>query len=65
MLKRREAQRLEPLQTKAQEPYRYEREVEDFLRYSPSVRSNNRREPKRQNVARGERRRELPEKARG
>ncbi|HEX8744396.1 MAG TPA: NAD-dependent epimerase/dehydratase family protein [Thermoleophilaceae bacterium] len=46
------------------ETYRYEREVEDFLRYSPSVRSDQRREPKRQNVARGERR-ELPEKTRG
>jgi UDP-glucose 4-epimerase len=59
-----EALRREPIQRAGQEPYRYEREVEDFLRYSPSVRANLRREPKRQNVARGERRRELPEKTR-
>ena len=31
--------------TSGKEPYRYEREVEDFLRYSPSVRTTNRREP--------------------
>ncbi|HEV2812462.1 MAG TPA: hypothetical protein VGW10_04345, partial [Solirubrobacteraceae bacterium] len=59
-----EALRREPLMRAGQEPYRYEREVEDFLRYSPSVKSTERREPKRQNVARGERR-ELPEKTRG
>jgi UDP-glucose 4-epimerase len=50
--------------TSAKEPYRYEREVEDFLRYSPSVRTTNRREPKLQNAPRGEARRELPESTR-
>ena len=63
-LRMAEALRREPIMRARQEPYRYEREVEDFLRYSPSVRANQRREPKRQNVARGERR-ELPQKARG
>jgi UDP-glucose 4-epimerase len=65
VLKLREAMRLEPLLATAQEPYRYEREVEEFLRYSPSVRANRRRAPKRRNVARGEGRPELPAKARG
>jgi UDP-glucose 4-epimerase len=55
-----EALRLEPIKRTGQEPYRYEREVEEFLRYSPSVRAKERREPKRQNVPRGEGRRELP-----
>jgi UDP-glucose 4-epimerase len=64
VLKLREAQRLEPILRTGQEPYRYEREVEDFLRYSPSVRPDRRREPKRQNVARGARR-ELPQEASG
>ena len=64
VLKLGEAQRLESIARTSQEPYRYEREVEDFLRYSPSVRADRRREPKRQNVARGERR-ELPQKTRG
>jgi len=63
--KMREAMRLEPILKTGQSPYRYEREVEDFLRYSPSVRSDRRREPKRQNVARGEPRRELTEKTHG
>jgi UDP-glucose 4-epimerase len=63
-LRMAEALRREPIMRARQEPYRYEREVEDFLRYSPSVRANQRREPKRQNVARGERR-ELPAKTRG
>ena len=54
-----EALRLEPIKRDGQEPYRYEREVEDFLRYSPSVKANKRDEPKRQNVARGEARKEL------
>ena len=65
VLKLREAQRLEPLTRTRQEPYRYEREVEDFLRYSPSVKANARREPKRKNVARGEGRRALPQETRG
>ena len=38
VLKFREALRLEPIMRPAAEPYRYEREVEEFLRYSPSVR---------------------------
>jgi UDP-glucose 4-epimerase len=33
-----EAQRLAPLRESAGAPYQYEREVEEFLRYSPSVR---------------------------
>ena len=33
-----EAQRLAPLRESAGAPYRYEREVEEFLRYSPNVR---------------------------
>ncbi|HEX6022204.1 MAG TPA: NAD-dependent epimerase/dehydratase family protein [Solirubrobacter sp.] len=33
-----EALRLAPLRENAETPYRYEREVEEFLRYSPSVR---------------------------
>ena len=45
----------------AQEPYRYEREVEDFLRYSPSVRARTARAPKLQNAPRGDARRELPQ----
>jgi UDP-glucose 4-epimerase len=32
--------RLEPLMRGAQDSYRYERELEEFLRYSPSVRAN-------------------------
>jgi UDP-glucose 4-epimerase len=35
----REHQRLAALTRHTQEPYRYERELEDFLRWSPSVRS--------------------------
>jgi UDP-glucose 4-epimerase len=35
-----EHQRLEPLLRGAGETYRYERELEEFLRYSPSVRAN-------------------------
>jgi UDP-glucose 4-epimerase len=39
VLKLAEAQRVRPLRADAPpEPYRYEREVEEFLRYSPSVR---------------------------
>jgi UDP-glucose 4-epimerase len=58
-LRMAEALRVEPIKRAGQEPYRYEREVEDFLRYSPSVRAKERNEPKLQNRARGERR-ELP-----
>ena len=38
--------RLHPVVRGAQEPYRYEREVEDFLRWSPHVR-NTRDQPRR------------------
>ncbi len=37
MLKLGEHLRLHPLLRGAQEPYRYEREVEEFLRWSPHV----------------------------
>jgi UDP-glucose 4-epimerase len=40
VLKFREALRLRPLLETSAEPYRYEQEVEDFLRYSPNVRGN-------------------------
>lgn len=40
VLKFREALRLAPLLQTSGEPYRYEREVEDFLRYSPNIRGN-------------------------
>ena len=64
VLKLREALRLEPLLQTGQEPYRYEREVEEFLRYSPSVRSNEGREPRLQNAPKSGRA-QLPQKARG
>jgi UDP-glucose 4-epimerase len=54
VLKFREAMRVERIARSDQEPYRYEREVEEFLRYSPSVRSGNRAERGLRNVARGE-----------
>ena len=38
VLKLAEHQRVRGIQDVRQEPYRYEREVEEFLRYSPSVR---------------------------
>jgi UDP-glucose 4-epimerase len=38
ILKLRQHQRLHPLLRASQEPYRYEHEVEEFLRWSPSVR---------------------------
>jgi len=38
VLKLREHQRLRPLRSRMGEPYRYEREVEEFLRRSPAVR---------------------------
>jgi UDP-glucose 4-epimerase len=53
----REALRIEPLIRTGREPYRYEREVEEFLRYSPSVRSGTQR-ARLENVRPGER--ELP-----
>src|SRR5206468_5881520 len=39
VLKLAEHQRLHPIVRRAREPYRYEREVEDFLRWSPHVRN--------------------------
>jgi UDP-glucose 4-epimerase len=39
ILKLAEHQRLHPIVRGATEPYRYEREVEDFLRWSPNVRN--------------------------
>ena len=55
VLKFREALRLEPHAARpASEPYRYEREVEDFLRYSPSVRGDVAQAPStRKNLAPG------------
>jgi UDP-glucose 4-epimerase len=38
VLKLREHQKMAPLLRSAKEPYRYEREVEEFLRWSPNVR---------------------------
>jgi UDP-glucose 4-epimerase len=38
VIKQREHMRLRPLLRGAREPYRYEQEVEEFLRWSPSVR---------------------------
>jgi len=55
VLKFREALRLEGRIATGQEPYRYEREVEEFLRYSPSVRRSARHAPGPRNVAPGER----------
>jgi hypothetical protein len=37
--------RLRPVMAGAAEPYRYEREVEDFLRWSPNVRHRTRERP--------------------
>jgi UDP-glucose 4-epimerase len=46
VLKLREHQRLAPLLASAGEPYRYEEEVEEFLRRSPNVRPAARRPPR-------------------
>jgi UDP-glucose 4-epimerase len=46
-----EHQRLEPLLRGAGETYRYERELEEFLRYSPSVRVNATRPPEAEDAA--------------
>jgi UDP-glucose 4-epimerase len=60
VLKFREALRLGPILRTGGEPYRYEREVEEFLRYSPSVRDGGSIEPPK-NVAAGRKaRRALP-----
>ncbi len=53
VLKFRESLRLAPMLQTAQEGYRYEREVEEFLRYSPSVRHAN-EQPRLRNVAPGD-----------
>jgi UDP-glucose 4-epimerase len=47
VLKLAEHQRLHPIVRGAREPYRYEREVEDFLRWSPHVRNPNYRKESR------------------
>jgi UDP-glucose 4-epimerase len=47
VMKLAEHQRLHPIVRGAQEPYRYEREVEDFLRWSPHVRNPNYRKESR------------------
>jgi UDP-glucose 4-epimerase len=47
VMKLAEHQRLHPIVRGAQEPYRYEREVEDFLRWSPNVRNPNYRKESR------------------
>ena len=57
VLKLREHQRLAPLLGKRNgEGYRYEREVEEFLRYSPSVRAANAAPQPLKNVAAGRQR---------
>ena len=53
VIKLREHQRLSPLTRGMRESYRYEEEVEEFLRRSPSVRRGARPEP-RANLAAGE-----------
>jgi UDP-glucose 4-epimerase len=45
ILRLAEHQRLEPILRSAGDRYRYEQELEDFLRYSPSVRPNARLDP--------------------
>jgi UDP-glucose 4-epimerase len=45
VVKLREHMRLDPILRGAREPYQYEREVEDFLRWSPHVRSAEARGP--------------------
>src|SRR4051794_21838077 len=47
VLKLAEHMRLHPVLRGASEPYRYEREVEDFLRWSPHVRNPNYRKERR------------------
>jgi UDP-glucose 4-epimerase len=51
VLRYRESLRLAPLLRTGGEPYRYEREVEDFLRYSPNVRGSTPREGGRRQAA--------------
>jgi UDP-glucose 4-epimerase len=58
VLKLREHQRLAPLLRTTGEGYRYERELEEFLRYSPSVRAANAAPTLPRNVAAGGDRRE-------
>jgi UDP-glucose 4-epimerase len=51
VLRFRETLRLAPMLSNTGEGYRYEREVEEFLRYSPSVRTSAREQPRLQNHA--------------
>jgi UDP-glucose 4-epimerase len=61
ILRLREHQRLAPLQRAGETPYRYEKEVEEFLRYSPSVRASaTPPEPAPANLAPGEERAPAP-----
>jgi UDP-glucose 4-epimerase len=53
VLRFRETLRLAPMLATAGDGYRYEREVEEFLRYSPSVRASAKSEPRLQNLAPG------------
>jgi UDP-glucose 4-epimerase len=53
VLKLREHQRLAALKRAVGEGYRYERELEEFLRYSPSVRAANAAPQPQRNVAAG------------
>jgi UDP-glucose 4-epimerase len=60
VLKLREHQRLAPLMRSAGEGYRYERQLEEFLRYSPSVRAANAAPLPPRNVAAGGEQRQEP-----
>jgi UDP-glucose 4-epimerase len=63
VLKLREHQRLAPLLRTTGEGYRYERQLEEFLRYSPSVRAANAAPKPPQNVPKRPRRPAAPRKA--
>jgi UDP-glucose 4-epimerase len=54
VLKLGEHLRLHPVVRGAQEPYRYEREVEEFLRWSPHVRNSREKSPRAPHVNGGE-----------
>jgi UDP-glucose 4-epimerase len=54
VLKLGEHLRLHPVVRGAQEPYRYEREVEEFLRWSPHVRGSREKSPRTPHVNGGE-----------
>ena len=51
VLKQREHQRLDPLLRSSAERYRYEEDVEEFLRWSPSVRAGAGKRPSAQQLA--------------